>query len=677
MKKSAGALRNILILSGAMLFAGIVAGCSESSLPDDPITEPIDVYDVLQTEAAKGDKELGAAIVQALKVMAGEANAKKVYGKIQFREGSRVLKIARKYLKDGKDEAAKKEIRRLLEIIAPATGNTTRNTNARSSVASQNFLRQTINSFIPPAHATTPGRLEWDHGGTMVITYPTSYEGGPRMAVVNATQQAVNQSLDSYRALGLTSANITARLVPRSSTRTAGELVDSSSRSCTLNIYIQPTDTADDRYKQVVAHEVFHCFQDWNFRAQSFGRTGLGDEEFTRLQNAIGWWLEGTAEYFSNHVYPCVNNEHQFVAGFDSLSPTRSILAMEYEASVFFQHMANTNGNSGIIQLLRSLPSSGGQRNQAQALAGFSNMPETFHNFGKKYIDSDINDSCAGTKVPVSPRLGDPMRVTHGMNYRWQPTIKYFQIARKKLEFPPGRYYIKAEPAGDPAKSSAKVEANWKPLPLSLDDPVRCEGDESELRKAIVVATFVNAQTNNNYHLIDDEDMADRVVPGEGERSDGRSLDRCLIGTWALDNDNAQRLFNWMRSRSSGDINITTQTYGGEGRIDKHGNFAGSVAMTSRGTMKVGGRRPIIRSVSSRGRVTSCGRMHTEGGRLYGANINQRGQITVSIDSHTMNFPMNQSNTSFSIAYTCSGDTFTVRPDPQIPEFRLNRVGER
>jgi hypothetical protein len=49
-------------------------------------------------------------------------------------------------------------------------------------------------------------------------------------------------------------------------------------------------------FMQTIAHEMFHCYQVWNFPEQADDAWSVQD-----------WWGEGTANYFSNVVWPKVN----------------------------------------------------------------------------------------------------------------------------------------------------------------------------------------------------------------------------------------------------------------------------------------------------------------------------------------------------------------------------------
>jgi hypothetical protein len=99
------------------------------------------------------------------------------------------------------------------------------------------------------------------------------------------------------------------------------------------------TDLNTDKYKQVVAHELFHCVQDYSFPN-------------TKPYGTHSWWMEGSADYFSNLVYPQADLEWEFLNLFDSKSPNVSILDMTYENFVFFQFMGNKYSPEVLVDIL-------------------------------------------------------------------------------------------------------------------------------------------------------------------------------------------------------------------------------------------------------------------------------------------------------------------------------------
>ena len=135
---------------------------------------------------------------------------------------------------------------------------------------------------------------------------------------------------------------------------------------CPILIYTDSFGVNLDQFKQAVAHELFHCYQAWNYPA------------VVNLYSANRWWVEGGAEYFSNVVYSAVDYEHRATPYFDANSTLKSILDMAYENAVFFQYLANQMGGpAGVLGLFDSLPISGGRSAQEGALANYGDMRGT------------------------------------------------------------------------------------------------------------------------------------------------------------------------------------------------------------------------------------------------------------------------------------------------------------
>ena len=73
--------------------------------------------------------------------------------------------------------------------------------------------------------------------------------------------------------------------------------------ACPITLYASGVSLSLAAYRQSVAHEAFHCLQDRNFSTAPF--------------EVNAWWVEGSAEYFSDVVYPDVDLEHRQIGPFD------------------------------------------------------------------------------------------------------------------------------------------------------------------------------------------------------------------------------------------------------------------------------------------------------------------------------------------------------------------------
>src|SRR6185503_4641169 len=144
----------------------------------------------------------------------------------------------------------------------------------------------------------------------------------------------------------------------------------------------------------LVAHDMFHCFQNQNLVYHPVDYA------------ANQWWVEGTAVYFSNVVYPNVNVEYQFSSAFDAGYVNRSLFEMAYENFIFFQYLGGVANNGAIIGLIQDMPRAGGVSAQRAYMAGYPGMDELFHEFAQAYLNGEIRDT-SGPPVPVSPILDE------------------------------------------------------------------------------------------------------------------------------------------------------------------------------------------------------------------------------------------------------------------------------
>jgi len=79
-----------------------------------------------------------------------------------------------------------------------------------------------------------------------------------------------------------------------------------------------------ETFKNTIAHEIAHCFQNWNFPAQM--KTG-----------SEHWWDEGTAMYLASTLYPFATpGQAKMVKEFDKLSATTPLTKLDYHTYVFF-----------------------------------------------------------------------------------------------------------------------------------------------------------------------------------------------------------------------------------------------------------------------------------------------------------------------------------------------------
>lgn len=150
--------------------------------------------------------------------------------------------------------------------------------------------------------------------------------------------------------------------------------------ACPITLFPSASTGSMDVFRQTVAHEVFHCVQDWSFTTEGY--------------ETHKWWMEGSAEYFSNVVYPTVNDEHGRTWQFDANSLDKDITQMSYENTVFFQFFANVRGDAATIDLLRNVSAAGAT---VDAIASTPGMEQLWRDFVVAGIADAIYDTGGGT----------------------------------------------------------------------------------------------------------------------------------------------------------------------------------------------------------------------------------------------------------------------------------------
>ena len=578
-----------LVLAVALLGSGCEPGdsaddrqalSSANTSANPPVSEAFPSFPskALLAKVARGDWTLPEGIIRNLEIITGERSVEDVYGEevVNFHEGGSIVRLARRYLDEGEDKSARGEISRLLNVVTPDIERIEHYTVKAETVLVRRLMQKLVDGWFPQAHAQGPDSIcnslwqagfpdsedpstrcfekrEWGVDGKQVRVYYPNYWTDPgNVKYVNWTQAAINRSLATYPTLGLRFANdinvVFSTLVrsPRECQSAACEaayqqrgrsnrvmFVDGLARStpdCQITVFM--FDLADDESwaKQLLAHEVFHCFQTWN----------LSDQEAGPDVAANDWWLEGSAEYFSNLVYPCVDAEHGWVAEFDRVSPEKSLLDMAYETSIFFQFLGNTTSNRYILQLLRSMPDHGGLDEQAEALASYASMPEQFHAFGEHYLAGAVDDSCPGRRVPVNPKPGDELRIRLGQDH--QIAANRFVLARRTVAFGTGNFQLAYDPDVAPPRASMRwlPGSDWLP-PLERADH-QCNDGELQL-----LLTYV----------IDDAEAQTYVITEESPPEPDHQLDQCLLGRWEATDESANRILQWIAETRSAEESRT------------------------------------------------------------------------------------------------------------------------
>ncbi len=525
-KKILGIIFAILfLLAGFALGIWVAYKKEKQKLFDQAV--PVQSALLYREKLAKGEWDEKTLILENLKIIAGKKTSQEVYGlpKVKSPHLNAIKRRAHQYLERGQDETAKSEIKRLLKKIYPDFSKP----SPKTSLNKNNF------EIISKAHADAPtcfGGLCYEThsfaGGGHSNALYVEESVGTTPAFISAVQEAVTDSLNTYQGVGLSARQVAVIVMNRFNDTVDVEAdggIESfrGASTCTVYVWGHGVENYNTRgaayFKQMLAHEIFHCVQSLNFPRQMGGPS----------TEATDWWVEGTADYFSNVVYPATNAEYVYDADFDANAEHTPLYRMSYEANVFFQDFANQSSDAAILALIVSLPTSGSFAEQQNAIAALGSMPNIFHKFAEHYLDEKIRDS-SGAMRSLTPDWGSTEEISEARTLSY--SVEPFVIGRKKLHFNPRHQLFNITVNEEqPGKYSSQKqgEHTWAPLPARIGRSA-CHESEDSTYKLAQTKVAPSAET---YSLEIQVSSAASSPAPDGVNTEAR--DSCLFGNWELD----------------------------------------------------------------------------------------------------------------------------------------------
>jgi Domain of Unknown Function (DUF1080) len=417
----------------------------ETPAPDDawgeaPSPPPVaGLIDALRAQVEAGSMTSEQAIVSGLQILTGDLDADSTLGEAPASlEGTGVALDAQRYLETGTDESVKAEMERLLTVLAPSgevllpysvpESASLRPSGGLASPATQEDCAGLFNDGFPEGSSAQCFIYKEEAFGSsrIQVFYPSS--NPPPGFTSDYAQAALQAVLDSLTAFS--NLHLPGRAVVMKDIEVVFSLLDTASGSTLALVPTDPGETPcqvilfplaithneEDRFRieatpggpppataifqQTVAHEVFHCFQVWNFPELARNATwGVQD-----------WWGESTATYFSNLVYPAVNDEWMWIDAWAYNSASTPLVYMSYDNFGFFQYLANRIGPDGVLELIDSLtPAAEGDETDHQALlAAYPDIDSLFADYAVAFMDGTIVDASQET-IPTAPAPILPM----------------------------------------------------------------------------------------------------------------------------------------------------------------------------------------------------------------------------------------------------------------------------
>jgi hypothetical protein len=495
------------------------------------VPPPADSIKTMLGRVDAGDYSLAEAMLAGLKLFAGEDPELDLFGDedVQPIGGWRLSSLAAEAFAEA-DATTQTELHRVLNKIFPSQEILDANSapvdqtgNVPSGKEASPTLQTDCSTLWEEGFSVETPELcllyiEFSEGGhTYRVYYPMERSGDSAfLAFVEASAQALRESLRVYGAMTeLRDIDILfTALVPVSDDgeeETAAafvpDLFPSEIRRRSCPVLVLPTalegGPADDTFKQLIAHEIFHCVEYW--------RQGDNSNE------AATWYMEGMAEYFSGVVYPNANNEHQYLSGFNHFTMTESIVDLEYSSWVFFQYLGNEFGKEFVIGMLDSLPIDGSRADQITSLAGMGDMATVFHEFGRDFLEQQLRDE-NGSTLPMSPLFLPDSRyhLTPSPDRNFEASSG-FLLSRYLVRYEEAvEYQITMSSSGDGLFTVHNREGGeWGDLPLEITSP--CGG---MVLVGLVTTTNATAVFSNRTRT---------------QWLEENECDSCLVGTWMQD----------------------------------------------------------------------------------------------------------------------------------------------
>jgi hypothetical protein len=280
---------------------------------------------------------------------------------------------------------------------------------------------------------------------------------------------------------------------------------------CAVSVYPDARMFTGERFKQLLAHELGHCFQ-----FLTYGEAGF-------LYPYRAWREEGLATYLSNVVYPQANLEYTKLPETNQTELLTTLFQRSYGNEPFFQYLAGrVGGAERVVDDMGTLPMVNDLAAQAVGLAAIPDMESIYHDFVKAWTDGTIADDGGGT-MPTKG-LSQAVSITGPASPFVSSQPSAFGLDRYLIFAPPnGAAEIAATASGTAGKEAARSVSGktWGTLPDTM--PSKCD---AELWYLLVTTTTPGG---GHQYRVDVPALSDNGC-------EVHQLDPCLVGYWILDN---------------------------------------------------------------------------------------------------------------------------------------------
>ena len=516
--------------------------------------------------------------------------------------------------------------------------------------------------------------------GTRIRLYYPSYwpAGDPRLRQLGVLLRAVRKSVQTFTPYGpqpMPAISMVVTELPytdpsvHASSRVDAAAMQPAGRpnDCYVAAFPALFSHPDPYLEQVLAHELFHCYEYRN----------LPDQIFGPAYESTKWWVEGGAEFFGNVVYPASNAEYDYLPRLEEDLTYRNLVQFQYDAFIFWQYLENRSdtGIPGILRLLRSLPASGGEDDQLNGLAAYPNIDLIFHEFCEALVDERIRDS-DGTYIPFHPEpIADRFIGAPGASVILHADP--FLVGFTRVHFAGGKdYTLQATATGGPPgiyhAELPDTVGSWGAVPDRLN--VACGEGVID-----VLVTQARAVTGSDY----DVRLNAAWQPSTSE------CDQCLLGAWLLDDASYLNfLNNLIAQKAAGAIVYTGVS--GEDQVkftpDLHmaqwiSSMQINAKMSVSGASGAGSTHLLEIQINGDSSAT----FSTAGGQLSFGESQSNLAVATRLDGQALGAPVDLGPLSSGPlgsggAYTCTEDALQIVPSlrgvckPACPAFYAGEV---
>ncbi len=301
-----------------------------------------------------------------------------------------------------------------------------------------------------------------------------------------------------------------------------------------INVAIADTKSVGDvlqKFHTTIAHEVFHCIQGATWPDQT-----------KQYNKGATWWVEGTAQYIANWIYPASEDLDARVKSFAVQLQTVPLHKSSNNGGsvVFFAWLAS-NKIYPIFDFIKAMPTVPGE--EAQRTALLSQVPYyLLAEFPRDFVDGVITMPDGYVfKKPVPVQKHDVISSGPLVIQATPLTMILWDVT-----FIGGGYYVTGQGAPDVSyRKASGPPSDWSSIGLINIDQ-NCEADTTLRFAGMGFGTGPEPVTLDATKL-----------PGCEACFVASDRDACLIGTWVADQGDLGRVIYDMAPASVSDVEVS------------------------------------------------------------------------------------------------------------------------